>query len=174
MRFASLIATFAAVALSTVSAQSGSFTNFTTCGAPNNKNEIANLALSPSPLCIGQKYCLSGSGTLLKPITEGAQLQNTWMLFSNPVPNNYDLCALLAASGQPCPIPAGPFSFNICFDPPRWFPPNFALGWNYKFVDEEGELLSCQNAPLNSYRIPSTPDNYYGIGGVYGINCPAV
>ncbi|KAF8939731.1 hypothetical protein BGZ47_008068 [Haplosporangium gracile] len=118
MKFTALIVTIAAAAISTVSAQSGTFTNFTTCAAPNNNGQltVTKLALSPFSICIKQKYCIAVAGTLSAPLVEGAAMQNVWRFFNRDTPKNYDLCSLLAAGGRPCPIAAGPVLFNLRFD----------------------------------------------------------
>ncbi|KAF9142758.1 hypothetical protein BG015_000670 [Linnemannia schmuckeri] len=174
MKIAALIATIAAAAISTVSAQSGTFTNFTTCAAPDNNGQltVTKLALSPFPLCIKQKYCLAVTGSLSAPLVEGAALQNVWRFYSRDTPQDYDLCSLLAAGGRPCPIDAGPVSFNLCFDAlVDVFPPNFPVGWSYNAYNGDGSLLFCSSAPPNTARTEETPENPYGIAGIYAQNC---
>lgn len=76
---------------------------------------INNFTLTPYPPCIGQSVCVSGTGTLLAPVSAPATLAITGKLLGRVAyTDNHDLCALLAAQGSPCPIPVSVTSITVC------------------------------------------------------------
>lgn len=131
MQFTSTLATIACViaALSTVSAQSGTYTKFTDCAAGKPSDlAISALTLSPSPMCLGQDYCLTATGALSAPITKGAKL-GVWGKYLNRIVyrDSVDLCDVLAANGQNCPIAEDTTELKICLQ----LKPDFWEGVRY-------------------------------------------
>ncbi|KAF9117028.1 hypothetical protein BGW39_002490 [Mortierella sp. 14UC] len=110
MQFTSAIAAIACVvfAISTASAQSvDAYTKFSDCAVNSSELSIKSLSLSPSPMCLGQDYCLTATGTLSQPIVKGAKL-GVWGKYLNRIvyTDKVDLCDVLAANSQNCPIAA--------------------------------------------------------------------
>lgn len=118
MKFAAAFALLATAVISTVSAQTGSYTNFTNCGIDLDypaQYATSAVALSPSPLCIGKQFCMTATGVLSAPITQGATYSIVGRWLGRVIyTDSQDVCALLAANGQACPIPAGPYNMNLC------------------------------------------------------------
>ncbi|KAF9911834.1 hypothetical protein EC991_002137 [Linnemannia zychae] len=140
MKFITVIATLAIVATSSVSAQGGSYTNWL---SSSGIVTVANASFTPSPICVGQEYCFEVTGTSSAPITQGANITS----LANSVGRFYfmgefDMCTLLAESGTPCPIPAGPVSLKFCFNylhPGIW--KNISLYWLFMAKDVDKNII---------------------------------
>ncbi|KAG0292096.1 hypothetical protein BGZ96_004547 [Linnemannia gamsii] len=150
MQFTSTLAAIACAiaALSTVSAQSGTYTKFTDCAAVKPSDlAISALTLSPSPMCLGQDYCLTATGALSAPITKGAKL-GVWGKYLNRIVyrDSVDLCDVLAANGQNCPIPEDTTELKICLQ----LKPDFWEGVTTKFdfiaTNANDDTIFCQRA----------------------------
>ncbi|KAG0370106.1 hypothetical protein BGX24_002143 [Mortierella sp. AD032] len=151
MQFTSTLAAVACAfaALSAASAQTGAYTKFTDCAVNTSELSIKSLSLSPSPMCLGQDYCLTATGTLSEPIVKGAKL-GVWGKYLNRIvyTDKVDLCDVLAASGQNCPIPATTdvTSLKICLK----LKPEFWDGVNTQFdfiaTNADERTIFCQRA----------------------------
>ncbi|KAF9902289.1 hypothetical protein EC991_005056 [Linnemannia zychae] len=152
MQFTSTLFTIACavVALSTATAQSiDSYTKFTDCAVNSSELSIQSLSLSPSPMCLGQDYCLAATGTLSEPIVKGARL-GVWGKYLNRIvyTDKVDLCDVLAANGQSCPIAATTdvTSLKICLK----LKPNFWEGVTTQFdfiaTNADDKTIFCQRA----------------------------
>ncbi len=109
MRVSVVILTFAALA-SKVYAQM----EVQNCH-PNPAFKMTNVNWAPSPACIGKQFCAVGTGNLTQPIIQGAKFQlNAKYLGRIVYVENQDFCAMLAAQGTPCPVPAGPTVLKGC------------------------------------------------------------
>jgi hypothetical protein len=118
MKFTTAVTILATAVISAVSAQDGVYTTFKDCstGSPTDFT-ATSVSISPSPLCISKPFCLTASGTLTAPITQGASYVITGRWLGRVVyTETHDLCTLLAANGQNCDVPAGPFTLNLCVD----------------------------------------------------------
>ncbi len=102
MKVSAAVVTIVALA-STVAAQM----NYTSCSSYS-AFHLTSVSWSPSPACIGKDLCAIGTGTLDQPIIQGAKLSLSAKYLGRVVyTDSQDLCAVLAAQGTPCPIPAG-------------------------------------------------------------------
>ncbi|KAG0208088.1 hypothetical protein BGX31_002422, partial [Mortierella sp. GBA43] len=112
MKFFAAIAALAVAAV--VKAQQPTFTN---CATGPTDLTISTFSLNPYPLCIGQNVCASGTGQLSVPVTAGVNqnLTITGRYLNRVVySDTYNLCDLLAAQGNPCPIPVTQTSITAC------------------------------------------------------------
>ncbi|KAF9911833.1 hypothetical protein EC991_002136 [Linnemannia zychae] len=154
MNFITVIATLAIVATSSVSAQGGSYSNWLGCadGPGPLPVTVTSASFTPSPICVGQEYCFEVTGTSSVPITQGANISSIVNSAGRFYPvGQYDMCTLLAESGTPCPIPAGPVSLKYCFNylPPRIIK-NLSLYWSFDAHDVDGNFLFCQYVVPNN------------------------
>jgi len=102
MRVSAVVLFFVALA-SKVTAQM----NYTVCPTGTAFN-LTSVNWSPSPACVGKQLCAVGTGILTEPIMAPASLTFTVKYFGRVIfADTYDFCAMLAAQGTPCPIPAG-------------------------------------------------------------------
>ncbi|KAG0225308.1 hypothetical protein BGW42_004489, partial [Actinomortierella wolfii] len=68
--------------------------------------ELEQFSVSPFPMCAGKDLCITATGNLSKPIANGARLSATGYYLKRVFyAYGGDLCELMAAQGQPCPIP---------------------------------------------------------------------
>ncbi|KAF9911835.1 hypothetical protein EC991_002138 [Linnemannia zychae] len=149
MKLISALFTLAVVTISSVSAQTGSFTNWTDCA--NNPSRVpvvvTSASFTPYPVCIGGDYCFQITGTSSVPITQGAKIYTVVNAAGRFYPNGNqtDMCTLLAESGTPCPIPAGPVSLKFCHKNAQVSLKNYKLFWMFGANDANGQSLFCQN-----------------------------
>ncbi|KAK3841805.1 MAG: hypothetical protein J3R72DRAFT_491117 [Linnemannia gamsii] len=174
MKLTVAIAALASVVFSTVEAQVPSFTNFTKCvGNSVDLITVTSAEITPYPICIKQKYCISVTGNSPVPITQGATV-NQGIIMGNriwpPAPET-DLCRFLAETGTPCPIPSGPISLKVCFNSPPYIPQNMQGYWSFTFKNADNTHLFCKYAVPNPERVPTTPENPQGLLGLYARNC---
>ncbi|KAF9919993.1 hypothetical protein FBU30_010282 [Linnemannia zychae] len=149
MQFTSTIAIIAC-AIAAVSAQSEvtTYTRFTDCAADSSILSLQSLGLSPSPMCIGQDYCLTASGTLSAPIEKGAKL-GVWGKYLNRIiyTDKVDLCDVLAANGQNCPIPTGEVAkLKICLDLKPTFWEGVTTQFDFIATNADDQTIFCQRA----------------------------
>ncbi|KAF9120720.1 hypothetical protein BGW39_011140 [Mortierella sp. 14UC] len=169
MQFAATLTILASAVLSVVSAQGEAYTSLSTCAnAVPIEYNASNFSISPSPLCINKPFCLSASGSLAAPITQGAEYTVTGRWLGRVVySDKHDLCALLAANGTPCPTAAGAFNLNICVNAKSNLPAGYVFDFQFDAINGNNELIFCQ----------ATPD-YPGIklphpaSGLTSVNCP--
>ncbi|KAF9278253.1 hypothetical protein BGZ88_000709 [Linnemannia elongata] len=148
MQFTSVLAAIAIAAISTVSAQSGAYTKFTDCAAGKPSDlAISSLSLSPSPMCVGQDYCLTATGALSAPITKGAKL-GVWGKYLNRIVyrDNVDLCDVLAANGQECPIPETTTELKICLKLKPDFWEGVTTQFDFIATNANDDTIFCQRA----------------------------
>ncbi|KAG0293200.1 hypothetical protein BGZ97_005393 [Linnemannia gamsii] len=171
MKFTTAVTILATAVISAVSAQDGVYTTFKDCstGSPTDFT-ATSVSISPSPLCISKPFCLTASGTLTAPITQGASYVITGRWLGRVVyTETHDLCTLLAANGQNCDVPAGPFTLNLCVDVKANYPAGWVFDFQFHAINGNNELLFCQ----------ATPD-YPGIqhphpmSGLKGVICPSI
>lgn len=88
------------------------------------------VALSPYPFCHNKQVCITLTGTLLRPIIQGAEYHVTGRYLGRLVYTdvNNDLCASLSAAGMSCPIAIGTSALNLCRTLRYNFPPNVRPG----------------------------------------------
>ncbi|KAK3841808.1 MAG: hypothetical protein J3R72DRAFT_509816 [Linnemannia gamsii] len=174
MKFLASVAAFATIALSTVSAQSGSYTKFSGCYSDNSISQITvtSAAFSPAPMCVGEEYCFELNGTSKVPITQGAKIYEIGVAAGRPQPidGQIDLCTLLAASGQPCPIAAGPIAFKVCYKNKSVFQ-HINLTWRFNAFTADNKPLFCQQTVAGTEPVEPTPENPNGLKGFYARNC---
>ncbi|KAG0375978.1 hypothetical protein BGX24_008427 [Mortierella sp. AD032] len=160
MKFISTIAVFATGIFSSVSAQSGSYTNFGKCGGDYTALvTVDSAAFTPFPLCIGEKYCFEVHGASSVPITQGSHMSEFIVAGGQmqPTGGQTDMCTLLAASGTPCPIPAGPV----------------LISWVFSAFSAENKNLFCLGAAIKTEPVEPTPENPLGLRGLFARNCTA-
>ncbi|KAG0277948.1 hypothetical protein BGZ95_005031 [Linnemannia exigua] len=173
MKSISTIAILATVVFSTVSAQSGSYTNFVKCGGDYTALvTVDSAAFTPFPLCVGEKYCFEVHGTSSVPITQGAHMGETIAARGRLQPSGGqpDMCTLLAASGTPCPIPAGPVLLKFCYIN-KSMPENALIGWIFSAFTADNKNLFCLGAAVKTEPVEPTPENPNGIRGLFARNC---
>ncbi|KAF9907173.1 hypothetical protein EC991_011236 [Linnemannia zychae] len=161
------ITTLAALATATICSVSAQYTDFANGATGPVQFTATNYAINPYPLCINKPFCLTATGTVSNDIVEGATYTVTGRYIGRLVySDSHDLCPLLAASGTPCPIPAGAFNLNICVPVKPNLPPNISFHFQFAAVNGDGGSLFVQKTPgwpgLPG-TIPST---------LYGVNCP--
>ncbi|KAK3837643.1 MAG: hypothetical protein JOS17DRAFT_369963 [Linnemannia elongata] len=146
MQFNSVLAAIALAAISTVAAQSGTYNKFTDCAAGKPSDlAISSLSLSPSPMCLGQDYCLTATGALSAPITKGAKL-SVWGKYLNRIVyrDSVDLCDVLAANGQECPIPETTTELKICLKLKPDFWEGVTTQFDFIATNANDETIFCQ------------------------------
>jgi hypothetical protein len=116
------IAAFVAlVSASVVSAVSPPFTN---CAAAPQMT-VTGFSVDPYPLCINKPVCATVTGTSTTPIDGDATLAITGRYLGRLVyTDNQDLCAVLGASGHPCPVPVTTNQVTACVLVKPNAPPN--------------------------------------------------
>ncbi|KAF9094824.1 hypothetical protein BGX23_001539 [Mortierella sp. AD031] len=141
------VAALAFTALSAVSAQSGTYTKFTDCAPQSSELALSSLSLSPSPMCLGEDYCLTATGTLSAPIVKGATL-GVWGKYLNRIvyTDKVDLCDVLAANGQNCPISADTTSLKICLKLKPTFWENVTTQFDFIATNADDKTIFCQRA----------------------------
>ncbi|KAG0276355.1 hypothetical protein BGZ95_007660 [Linnemannia exigua] len=156
MKFAATLTVLASAALSVASAQGGTYTALSSCNSTSSVHfDASNYSISPSPMCIGKPFCMTASGTISTPITQGAEYIIRGRYIGHSVINeSYDLCALLAANGTPCPIAAGAFNLNICVNAMPNLPYNMPLDYQFYATNGDSELIFCQITPDFPSRAP--------------------
>ncbi|KAF9132450.1 hypothetical protein BG015_003704 [Linnemannia schmuckeri] len=168
MKFTTALAVLATAVISAVSAQTGTYTDLSNCpNAGPTGYAATNVTISPSPLCISKPFCLTATGILSTPITEGAEyvITGRWLgrvLYTDV----HDLCSLLAANGQSCDVPAGPFNLKLCVDLKPHYPNGWVFDFQFHANNGDGNLLFCQSTP--NYPNIENPQ----LVGLKGINCP--
>ncbi|KAK3837554.1 MAG: hypothetical protein J3R72DRAFT_423523 [Linnemannia gamsii] len=149
MKFTATLAVLASDILSVVSAQDGTYTNLSGC------------ANAPSP------FCLTASGTLSAPITQGAQYSvKRKFLGHSAIDDRHDLCTLLSANGTPCPIAAGAFNMKICINALPNLPHSLPLDYQFSATTGDSELIFCQATP----HFPGV--KHHPVSGIVAVNCP--
>ncbi|KAF9131427.1 hypothetical protein BGW39_001807 [Mortierella sp. 14UC] len=157
MKFTIAFAALATVAVSSVSAQ---YTNLVNAAAGPIQYAGSNYTINPSPMCIGREFCLTATGILSAPLMEGARLAIIGKYLGRHFyTDNGDLCSLLAASGTPCPIPAGAFNLKLCRLIKPNLPPNWPVEYQFEATNRDYSLIFAQKTPgypgLNT--TPSNP-----------------
>ncbi|KAG0367949.1 hypothetical protein BGX24_003024 [Mortierella sp. AD032] len=168
MKFTATLAVLASAVLSVVSAQDGAYTNLSGCAnAPSVTFDASNYSISPSPLCIAKPFCLTASGTLAAPITQGAQYAvKGRFLGHSAIDDRHDLCALLSANGTPCPIAVGAFNLKICVNALPNLPHSLPLDYQFSATTGDSELIFCQATP----HFPGVKP--HPVSGIVAVNCP--
>ncbi|KAG0262773.1 hypothetical protein BGZ95_003962 [Linnemannia exigua] len=143
MKFTTVLSTFAIVAASLVSAQ---YTDLVDGASGPVQYAGTNYTVTPSPMCIGKDVCLTASGTLSTDIIEGSTYSFIGRYLGRLfyVDSNKDLCALLAASGTPCPVPAGAFNLKVCLLLRPNLPPNWPVEYQFEAINGDGGRLFAQ------------------------------
>ncbi|KAF9125649.1 hypothetical protein BGW39_007231 [Mortierella sp. 14UC] len=165
MKLTTALAALAAITVSSVSAQ---FTNFVNASRTSTQYAGSNFTSSPYPWCIGKEFCLTATGTLSTDIVKGSRYDITGRTYGRlTYTDSHDLCSLLAASGTPCPIPAGPFNLNLCVPVKPNLPPNFPTEFIFAAINGDGGILFAPATPgyVSNPREPSNPR-------LYGVICP--
>ncbi|KAG0265568.1 hypothetical protein BGZ95_003284 [Linnemannia exigua] len=151
MKFTSSIAALACTVavLLTASAQTGAYTKFTDCAVNTSELSITSFSLSPSPMCLGQDYCITATGALSEPIVKGAKL-GVWGKYLNRIvyTDKVDLCDVLAANGQNCPIAASSdvTSLKICLKLKPQFWEGVTTQFDFIATNADEKTIFCQRA----------------------------
>ncbi|KAK3846410.1 MAG: hypothetical protein J3R72DRAFT_515533, partial [Linnemannia gamsii] len=146
----------ATVAVSSVSAQ---FTNLVHGTLAPVQYYGSNYTITPSPMCVGKQFCLTASGTLSTGIIEGSKYSIKGTYLGRLVyTDRKDLCPLLAASGTPCPIPAGAFNLRLCNILKPNFPPNLPSEYEFQATNGDGGMIFTQRTPGYSPNPPKRAD----------------
>ncbi|KAG0357027.1 hypothetical protein BGX24_006315 [Mortierella sp. AD032] len=164
-----LIASFAILATSVtaaVSAQTGGSVELANCAA-NPQLTTTSVSISPSPMCITKPYCLSTTGILSNDLIDsGEGFRNTTFAVSGRYlgrliyTDRKDICQLLAESGTPCPIPAGPVTLKICNNLKINLPPNINYAFTFTATNGDGGQVFCRTGRRGEAR--RTSSSSYG------------
>ncbi|KAK3846397.1 MAG: hypothetical protein J3R72DRAFT_471549 [Linnemannia gamsii] len=156
MKITTALVTLATVAVSSVSAQ---FTNLINSALGPVQYDGTNYTVTPSPMCIGKQFCLTASGTLSTDIIEGSTYSFVGRYLGRLFyVDNQELCTVLAASGTPCPVPAGAFNLKLCNLLKPNYVPNFPVEYEFNAVNGDGGTIFTQRTPgFLSY--PPKPSN---------------
>ncbi|KAF9272127.1 hypothetical protein BGZ68_002687 [Mortierella alpina] len=141
MKVSAAALVFAALA-STVAAQM----EYTTCmNQTSQAFQLTSVNWSPSPGCIGKELCAVGTGVLTEPLIAGAKLEvhGKWGAGHTVYMDRFDLCAVLAAQGTPCPIPAGPAVLKGCIKIKDNTPANNAVIFTTTAINGNNHLIFC-------------------------------
>ncbi|KAF9401694.1 hypothetical protein BGZ76_007506, partial [Entomortierella beljakovae] len=135
----------ALIAAAVVKAQSPAFTN---CAPADADMTINSFTLHPYPMCRGQNLCITGTGVLSVPITSGSSLSVIGLILGNPVYTDIqDLCTLLAAQGNPCPVPITATTITACVLLKPISIAKLSLPYTISASNGGGSNLFCQNTP---------------------------
>ncbi|KAK3824291.1 MAG: hypothetical protein J3R72DRAFT_501245 [Linnemannia gamsii] len=155
MKISTCIVTIAADVISSVSAQSGSLTNFTDCATYSTHLAVSSISLSPYPQCIGKQNCFAVAGNLSDPIIEGARLEVHGIYLGRTFyTDNKIVQELLTPDGQVLPIPAGPVYLNLCLILKPAKLANITFITTHLLRNGDGNILCCQTATLNATNCP--------------------
>ncbi|KAF9355367.1 hypothetical protein BGX26_006647 [Mortierella sp. AD094] len=114
MRFLVAIVTLAVATVA--KAEMPTYLNFTNCVRNSADFQVDNFTVNPFPLCPGKNVCFTVTGKLLQDIRAPATLTIVGKYFGTTAYTDaYNMCALLAAHGSPCPVPSTVTSLNFCF-----------------------------------------------------------
>jgi hypothetical protein len=90
---------------------------FTNCAPSTADFTVVNFSLYPHPGCVGQNVCITITGQLAAPITQGAKVTIIGKYLGRVVyTDSIDLCALSASQGNPCPLPVSLTSLTVCIN----------------------------------------------------------
>ncbi|KAG9321460.1 hypothetical protein KVV02_003587 [Mortierella alpina] len=149
MKFIAAIA--ALVAAAVANAQT-----FTNCAAGPTDMALTAFSVTPYPLCIGQNVCATVSGTLSTPIVAPAKLSVTGKYLGRIVyTDNQDLCAVLAASGIPCPVPVSVTTVTACVLVKPSAPANIPVQLTILATNGNNHVLFCQAATVTAVQCPA-------------------
>jgi hypothetical protein len=114
------------------------------CATSPTDFNVSGFAFSVYPMCIAQPICFTATRSLLAPIMHGTNLTKVSFigryLGAILYLDEQNLCDILAAQGQPCPVPVGTTSLTTCFRIKDNFPANVS----------EGSIFSTKSKTLQS------------------------
>ncbi|KAG0201211.1 hypothetical protein BGX28_005911 [Mortierella sp. GBA30] len=146
MKFFAAIA--ALVVAAVANAQSPAFTN---CATGVADMTVTGFSVSPYPLCIGKTVCATVTGTLATSIVAPATLTITGKYLGRTVyTDNQDLCAVLAASGVPCPVATSVTSVTACVLVKSTAPANIPVVLTIQATNGNNHALFCQSATVTA------------------------
>ncbi|KAF9937887.1 hypothetical protein BGZ75_004470 [Mortierella antarctica] len=145
----------AAIAALVVAAVANAQT-FTNCAAGPTDMTLTAFSVTPYPLCIGQNVCATVSGTLSTPIIAPAKLSVTGKYLGRIVyTDNQDLCAVLLASGIPCPVPVSVTTVTACVLVKPSAPANIPVQLTILATNGNNHVLFCQAATVTAVQCPA-------------------
>ncbi|KAF9120719.1 hypothetical protein BGW39_011139 [Mortierella sp. 14UC] len=152
MKIAASIAVLATAVLSFVSAQTGPV-DLANCATGPTQLTATSFSITPVPMCITKPYCITATGTLSTEIKNVDEYNATFAVTGRYLgrliyTDNKNLCDLLAESGQPCPIPAGPVTLKICNNLKQNLPPNIGYAFQFNSVNTDGGVIFCGSGEL--------------------------
>ncbi|KAF9348329.1 hypothetical protein BGX26_000258 [Mortierella sp. AD094] len=146
MKFSTAIAALAVAAVA--NAASPAFTN---CATGATDMTVTSLSLTPYPLCPGQNVCATVVGTLSTPLVAPSTLSIVGKYFGTTVyTDSQNLCTVLAASGQPCPVPVTVTSVVACIPVKSNAPVNIPVALTLSATNGNGHTLFCQAATVTA------------------------
>ncbi|KAF9959431.1 hypothetical protein BGZ70_008854 [Mortierella alpina] len=144
----------AAIAAIVVAAVANAQT-FTSCATGTTDMTVTSFSVSPYPLCIGQNVCATVGGTLSAQIIAPAKLAVTGKYLGRVVySDNQDLCAVLATSGVPCPVPVTVTSVTACVLVKPSAPANIPVQLTIIATNGNNHILFCQAATVTAAQCP--------------------
>ncbi|KAG0334291.1 hypothetical protein BG004_000481 [Podila humilis] len=142
---------FAAVAALLVATVANAQVPFTNCATGPTDLTITTFSLAPYPLCVNQNVCASGVGVLSTPVIAPAKLSISGKYLGRVVyTDNQDLCAITAASGQPCPIPVTVTSITACVLVKPSAPTGINVQLTVTAINGNNNVLFCQAATVTA------------------------
>ncbi|KAF9081134.1 hypothetical protein BGX27_005059, partial [Mortierella sp. AM989] len=110
---------------------------------------VTYFSVTPYPACLGKQGCFTATGTLNNPVIAPATLSIVGKYFGQTVyTDNHDFCALLAATGQPCPIPITMTSVTVCVLVKPNAPVGIPITLTVSATNGDGRVLFCQRATI--------------------------
>ncbi|KAG0302803.1 hypothetical protein BGZ97_002165 [Linnemannia gamsii] len=116
---------------------------------------VTGFSVDPYPLCINKPVCATVTGTSTTPIDGDATLAITGRYLGRLVyTDNQDLCAVLGASGHPCPVPVTTNQVTACVLVKPNAPPNIAVALTITATNGDGGIIFCQTATVTAINCP--------------------
>ncbi|KAF9922062.1 hypothetical protein FBU30_007836 [Linnemannia zychae] len=121
------------------------------CATSSTIMTLSSYSITPYPLCIGKDLCNTATGVLSEPITNGARLSIVGRYLNTIVySDEKDLCALMAAAGMPCPIPATLASLPTCYLIKSSMPANVPVAMTWKAVNGDFKVIYCESQTVQA------------------------
>ncbi|KAG0049205.1 hypothetical protein BGZ83_005981 [Gryganskiella cystojenkinii] len=131
-----------------------SFTNLTDCSSVVPIMNLKATSLQPFPLCVGAKACLTLTGPLKEPIVTGGAWSHVERLFNRiDYTDNQPLDVVLAAGGNPVPIPASAPGTNstirVCTTTPPGGIYKLPQLYTYVLTSADGRTIACVSGTVS-------------------------
>ncbi|KAI8358240.1 hypothetical protein B0O80DRAFT_496007 [Mortierella sp. GBAus27b] len=129
---------------------------FTNCATSPTDFQVSGFKVSPVPMCVNQTLCATGTGTFSAPIVHGTNLTKFSLIgrYLGLIlyKDERNLCELLAAQGQPCPIPVGTTSLTTCVVIKDNLPTGIPYKMEFRLTNGNGNPIYCMNATMTAQR----------------------